>query len=113
METMDGMNADMARLFRAKDERRKALSRLPYPEKVRAVIKLQEMAAPILRAREKIVWPWPDSATRANKLSASNLDLRRANQADNPAVAGWDSGSKKPRRQRRPSRIIIRTARLP
>ncbi len=71
METMDGMNADMARLFRAKDERRKALSRLPYPEKVRAVIKLQEMAAPILRARGKIVRPWPDRATRANEPSSS------------------------------------------
>ncbi len=71
METMDGMNADMARLFRAKDGRRKALSRLPYPEKVHAVIKLQEMAAPILRARGKIVRPWSDSATRANKPSSS------------------------------------------
>ena len=73
METMDGMNAAMERLFRAKDERRKALSRLPYPEKVRAVIKLQEMAAPILRARGKVVQPWRDSTTSAKRPSVSKV----------------------------------------
>ncbi len=71
MEAMDGMNPDLARLFRAKDERRKALSRLPYPEKVRAVIKLQEMAAPILRARGNMVQPWHDPAPGAKRPSAS------------------------------------------
>jgi hypothetical protein len=52
------MTAEAARLLRAKEERRQALSQLPYPEKVRAVITLQEMAAPILRARGKMVRPW-------------------------------------------------------
>ena len=40
MEAMDAMNSEMTRLFVAKAERRQALSRLPYAEKVRAVIKL-------------------------------------------------------------------------
>ena len=57
MESMDGMNAEVARLFAAKAERRQALSRLPYPE-VHAMIKLQEMAAPILQARGKAVRAW-------------------------------------------------------
>ena len=58
MEATNGMNADMARLFGAKAERRQALSRLPFPEKVRAVIRLQEMSVPILRARGKAVRAW-------------------------------------------------------
>lgn len=58
METTDGMNAEMARLFGAKLERRKALSRLPFPEKVRAVVGMQKMSAPILHARGIAVRPW-------------------------------------------------------
>jgi len=69
---MDGMNAEMMRLLVAKAERRDALRRLPYPEKVRAVIKLQEMAAPILRARGKVVQPWRESGTSALRLSDSD-----------------------------------------
>ena len=72
MGTMDGMNAEVTRLFAAKAERRQALSRLPYAEKVRAVIKLQEMAAPLLRARGKMVQPWRESETSALRLSDSD-----------------------------------------
>jgi hypothetical protein len=66
METVDGVNAAMARLLGAKQARREALARLSFPEKVRAVIKLQEMAAPILRARGRQVRPWqiiPDTSS--------------------------------------------------
>ena len=55
---MDGMNPEVARIFAAKENRRQTLARLPFPEKVRAIIKLQEMAATILRARGKSVRPW-------------------------------------------------------
>jgi len=68
---MDGVNAEVARIFAAKEERRKALARLPFPEKVRAVIELQKMAATILRARGKIVRPWNVSATSEKNPSAS------------------------------------------
>jgi hypothetical protein len=60
MEKLDGVTAEIARIFAAKEERRKALARLPFPEKVQAVIRLQEMAAPILRARGKMVQPWSE-----------------------------------------------------
>jgi hypothetical protein len=65
METVDGVNTEMARLFSAKQARRDALAHLSFPEKVRAVIKLQEMAAPILRARGRRVRPWqiPDASS--------------------------------------------------
>jgi len=63
MESLDGMTDELARVFAAKEQRRKALARLPFPEKVRAVIKLQEMAATILRARGKSVKPWSASGT--------------------------------------------------
>lgn len=52
------MSRELARIFAAKEARRSALARLPFPEKVKAVIKLQEMAAPILRARGKSADPW-------------------------------------------------------
>jgi len=48
---MDALKPEIARLFAAKEARRHKLAALPFPEKVRAVVRLQEMAAPVLRAR--------------------------------------------------------------
>jgi hypothetical protein len=59
MEALDGVSTEVAKIFAAKEERRHKLAHLPFPEKVRAVIQLQEMAAVILRARGKVVKPWP------------------------------------------------------
>jgi hypothetical protein len=59
----DGISAEVARIFSAKQERRQDLARLPYPEKVQAVIELQKLAATILRARGKIVKPWSAGRT--------------------------------------------------
>ena len=64
MEQVGDVNGDADRLFRAKAARRKALAALSFPDKVAAVVKLQEMAAPILQARGRPVRPWrivPDS----------------------------------------------------
>ncbi len=58
MESMDSLNAEVAALFGAKVKRRHYLAALPFAQKVAAVVKLQEMAAPILRARGKMVEPW-------------------------------------------------------
>ena len=60
---MDGVNEEIARIFAAKEERRRDLARLPYAEKVQAVIELQKLAATILRARGKIVKPWSPGRT--------------------------------------------------
>jgi hypothetical protein len=70
MEAVDAVNAELARIFAAKEERRQALARLPFPEKVHAVIQLQHMAAAILRARGKSVRPW--SASDEDSPSASS-----------------------------------------
>ncbi|MGH7982152.1 MAG: hypothetical protein ACREFF_03280 [Candidatus Udaeobacter sp.] len=59
---MDGVTAEITKIFAAKERRRQVLARLPFPEKVRAVIQLQEMAAVILRSRGKLVKPWPVAA---------------------------------------------------
>ena len=71
MEAVDGVSPEVARIFAAKEQRRQALARLPFPEKVRAVIRLQEMAATILRARGKMVRPWNVSITSERNSSAS------------------------------------------
>jgi hypothetical protein len=63
MESLDGISAEVARIFAAKQERRHDLARLPFPEKVQAVIELQKLAATILRARGKVVKPWSASRT--------------------------------------------------
>jgi hypothetical protein len=51
-EAVDALKPEIARLFAAKEARRHKLAALPFPEKVRAAVRLQEMAAPgIARAR--------------------------------------------------------------
>ncbi len=58
MEAMDALKPEIERLFAAKEARRHRLAALPFPEKVRAVVRLQEMAAPVLRARGRRVRVW-------------------------------------------------------
>lgn len=52
------MNPELQRILTAKQERRLALARLPIEEKVRILVKLQTIAAPLLRARGKKAWIW-------------------------------------------------------
>lgn len=55
---MENLTPEIARLFAAKENRRHILAALPFPEKVRAVVRMQEMAAPLLRARGRQVRIW-------------------------------------------------------
>jgi hypothetical protein len=55
---MEDLSPEVARLLAAKEERRRKLAALPFPEKVRAVVRLQQMVAPVLRARGKDVRVW-------------------------------------------------------
>lgn len=55
---MDILKPEIARLFVAKEARRRKLARLPFPEKVRAVVQLQAMVAPVLRGRGRTVRVW-------------------------------------------------------
>ena len=88
MEAVDGVSPEIARIFAAKEQRRQALARLPFPEKVRAVMQLQEMAATIMRARGKMVRPWDITATSEKKASASTptnpgrIDLKEKRVSD-------------------------------
>lgn len=61
---MDQVKRVMENSLRAKELRRMALSRLPYNEKVRIVVELQKMQAPILRARGVKVKVWDIDTTR-------------------------------------------------
>jgi hypothetical protein len=72
MEALDGVSTEVAKIFAAKEQRRQALARLPFAEKVRAVIQLQEMAAVILRARGKFVQPWPVATSASNATPAKS-----------------------------------------
>lgn len=45
------MKAEIERIAAAKAEHRKLRAALPFPEKIRILVKLQERRAPILRAR--------------------------------------------------------------
>jgi hypothetical protein len=55
---MDKLDPEIARLINAKEQRRNKLATLPFAEKVRLVVKLQQMAAPVLRARGRLVRAW-------------------------------------------------------
>ena len=55
---MDQLKPEIERLFRAKAERRLMLAGLSFYEKVQAVVQMQKMVAPLLRARGKQVRIW-------------------------------------------------------
>lgn len=55
---MDQLTLEIEKLFRAKEARRRRLADLPFHEKVQVVIRMQQMAAPILRARGRQVRVW-------------------------------------------------------
>ncbi|NUM52023.1 MAG: hypothetical protein HUU46_00115 [Candidatus Hydrogenedentes bacterium] len=55
---MDPLDPEIEKLFAAKERRRKQLAALPYPEKVRIVVQMQKMIAPILKARGIDVHVW-------------------------------------------------------
>ncbi len=63
---MAALSPEVTRLLAAKEQRRRKLAGLPFPEKVRAVVQLQRMVAPILRARGRQVRVWniEESAAR-------------------------------------------------
>lgn len=58
METLDPLRPEIARLLAMKEHRRRQLAALPFPVKVRMVVRLQQMTAPILRARGRFVHVW-------------------------------------------------------
>jgi hypothetical protein len=49
---------DLNQMLAGKERRRHELARLPIEEKLRAVVRLQELAAPILKQRGKTVRCW-------------------------------------------------------
>ena len=55
---MDGIRPEIRQLFAAKEARRRVLAALPFPAKVAVVMKLQEMATPLLRTRGRSVRTW-------------------------------------------------------
>jgi len=63
MDQMDKLPPEIARIIAAKEQRRRELAALSFPEKVRVVVQLQKMAAPVLRARglPARVWEIEDS----------------------------------------------------
>lgn len=58
--------SELSRLLAGKEARRAELAGRPIAEKIRAVIRLQELAAPILRQRGRIVRPWPLDPPRSS-----------------------------------------------
>jgi len=58
VEPMESVNDKVTALFAAKAIRRRKLAGLPFPDKVRAVLRLQRMVAPLWRARGRQVHVW-------------------------------------------------------
>ncbi len=55
---MDTASDFINRLFQAKQERRQALARASFADKIKMLVKLQEIAARVLLARGIAVRPW-------------------------------------------------------
>jgi hypothetical protein len=49
---------EIEKLFRAKEQGRARLAAMPFHEKVKAIVRMQRMAAPILRSRGWHVRIW-------------------------------------------------------
>ena len=58
MKNVTPLKPEIARFLDAHEKRRKQLAALPFPEKVRMVIQMQQMVAPILRARGRSIRIW-------------------------------------------------------
>jgi hypothetical protein len=58
MERMEKLRPEIVRLIAAKERRRQRLAALPFADKVRVVVQMQQMVAPILRARGRTVRVW-------------------------------------------------------
>lgn len=55
---MDQLKPEIEQLFVAKGKRRSRLAEMSIHKKVRALVQLQRMAAPVLRARGKHATVW-------------------------------------------------------
>jgi len=53
------MNPELEKILAEKQARRQWLASLPFPEKIRTLVRLQAMAAPIQRAKGRTVHVWP------------------------------------------------------
>ena len=58
MSPTSPLPAEIVRLLAASDQRRHQLAALPFPEKVRLVVQMQHMVAPILRLRGRAIRIW-------------------------------------------------------
>jgi len=58
------MNPELEKIFAQKRARRRWLAALPFPEKIRTLVRLQAMAAPIQRAKGRTVRVWPLEASK-------------------------------------------------
>ena len=58
MEPVDIVSPDVMRLLAAKEARRRKLAGLSFPDKVRAVVRLQRMVEPLWRARGRRIHVW-------------------------------------------------------
>jgi len=64
---MDQIDEAISRILAGKEARRRRLAVAPFPAKVRAVVRLQELAAPILRQRGRQVRPWEIDRTQVSR----------------------------------------------
>ncbi len=53
------MNPELEKILVEKQARRRWLAALPFPEKIRILVRLQAMVAPIHRAKGRTVRIWP------------------------------------------------------
>ena len=58
MEGMEDVPPKIIKLFAAKEQRRRGLAAMTWPEKVEAIIKLQEAVVPLMRERNSRACVW-------------------------------------------------------
>jgi hypothetical protein len=64
---MDQIDEAISRILAGKEARRRRLAAAPFPAKVRALVRLQKLAAPILRQRGRLVRQWEIDRTPVSR----------------------------------------------
>ena len=63
---MERQHPELEQILAAKERRRERLARLSFPQKIEALVKLQELAVPLVRMRGKSVRVWTNQTAKSS-----------------------------------------------
>jgi hypothetical protein len=91
---MDVLNTELEQILAAKKKRRLELSRKAFPEKIRMLVELQKMLAPLERRRGRNVRVWEiEDSVDVDTTPVRNQSLKKENLQGNRVSAPTSAGT--------------------